>query len=409
MDIATAIGTTQTSASAVVSEAAGVMPSPVATSSSAPKASSSVAAPNPNAPGTSVAARVSNVSMPAVKPDLFRPPQPSSGLWISPDASPRHISDSRPPSVQEPTTSGIVASPGGDDSVPQAAVTAMNFPQNQAPPIPEQEPASTLSSETPRVSPFAQSSTKPSASPANQDRSASGRRSGESPSQVAAPENVTRPPQGIGEPQDGEQRRKEPGSVSDKPGPAQDKLGPGDTFRQAGAGALQSSETTTPRNVDDARSDTAEQTPELPPVIDPQPGTGVAPTAAARQISLNLAGSGSAGVAVQLRERAGRIEVAVRSGDSQLAKSLQSGLGDLVTRLENQGFKTQAWVPAAARQTATAPSSWESAPSQQQQGHSGTGNGNQQRQAQGDSNQRRQPRPSARFEDSMADEDARMK
>ena len=410
MDIATAAGATETSASAVVSEAAGVMPSPVATSSSAPKASSSVAAPNPNAPGTSVAARASNVSMPAVKPDLFRPPQPSSGLWISPDASARHISDSRPPSVQEPTTSEIVAGPDGDGPPPQVAATAVNVAWNPAPLGPEREPASTSSRATSGVSPLAESSTKLSASPANADRSASGRRSVESPSQAAAPENINRPPQSIREPQDGEQRRKEPGNVpADKLGPAQDKLGPGDALRQTSASALQSSETTTPRTVDDARSDTAQQPPELPPVIDPQPVTGVAPTAAARQISLNLAGSGSAGVAVQLRERAGRIEVAVRSGDPQLAKSLQSGLGDLVTRLENQGFKTQAWVPAAARQTAAAASSWESAPSQQQQEHSGTGNGNQQRQAQGDSNQRRQPRPSARFEDSMADEDARMK
>ncbi len=409
MDMATAAGATQPSASPAVSEATGVMPSPVAAGLSAPKASTAVTAPNPNAPGASVAARLSHLSMPAAKPELFRPAQPSSGIWISPDASPQHISDSRPLSVQELTTSGIVAGPGRDDSPPQAAVTAMNFPQNPAPPRPEQELASTSSAETFGVSPLAESSTKRSASPANQDRSASGRRSGESPSKAAATESVTRPPQSIREPGDGEQRRKEPGNVpADKLGPAQERPGPGDTFRLTGAG-LQSSATTTPRTVGDSRSDTAEQPPELPTVIDPQPGTGVTPTAAARQISLKLAGSGSAGVAVQLRERAGRIEVAVRSGDSQLAKSLQSGLGDLVTRLENQGFKTQAWVPAAARQTGTAASSWESAPSQQQQGHSSAGNGNQQRQPQGDSSQRRQPRPSAQFEERMKDEDARMK
>jgi hypothetical protein len=404
MDMSTAAGATQTSASAVVSEAAGAIPSPVAASLSSPK----VSAPNPNPPGASVAARVSHVSMPAAKPELFRPAQPPSGVWISPGASTQHISDSQPPSVEELTTSGIEASQDGDGSPPQAAVTAMNFPQNPAPPRPEPELASTSSVETSGVSPLAESSPKLSASPANEDRSASGRRSAESPSKAAAPENVTRPSQSIREPQDGEQRRKEPGNVAaDKPGPSQEKPGPGDAFRQTGAGALQARETTTARGADDARSDTAEQPPELPRVIDPQPGTGVVLTAPARQISLNLAGSGSAGVAVQLRERAGRIEVAVRSGDSQLAKSLQSGLGDLVTRLENQGFKTQAWVPAAARQTSTAASSWESAPSQQQQGHSSAGNGNQQRQ--GDSSQRRQPRPSARFEESMADEDARMK
>jgi hypothetical protein len=410
MNMPAAADATQTSKPAVVSEVAGAMPSAVATSSSAPKASTGVAAANPNAPGPSVAAGVSNASKPGAKPELFRPAPPSSGAWISPGASPRHLSDPRPPSVPEPATSGIVASPGGDGPPPQAAATAMNVPLDPAPLGPEQELASSAKPETSGVFPRAESSTKLSASPANEDRSANGRRSGESPSQGAAPENVTRPPQSIREPQDGEQRRKEPGNVAaDKLGRAPEKPGPGDTFRQTGPSALQSSEATTARNVDDAHSDTAEQTPELPTVVDPQPLTGVAPTAAARQISLKLAGSGSAGVAVQLRERAGRIEVAVRSGDPQLAKSLQSGLGDLVTRFENQGFKTQAWVPAAARQTATAPSSWESGPNQQQQEHSSGGNGNQQRQAEGDPNQRRQPRPSARFEESMADEDARMK
>ena len=410
MDMATAAGETQTSKSAVVSEAAGVTLSAVAKNSGAPKASAGVAAPNANAPGPSVATGVSNLSQPGAKPELFRPAQPSSGAWISPGASPRHLSDSRPPSVPEPATSGIVASPGGDGPPPQAAATAMNVPLEPAPLGPEQELAYSSKPETSGVSPRAESSTKLSASPANEDRSASGRRSGASPSRARAPENVTRPPQSIREPQDGEQRRKEPADVAaDKLGRAQEKPGPGDTFRQTGPSALQSSGATTAGSVDDAHSDPAEQTPELPTVVDPQPGTGVAPTATARQISLKLAGSGSAGVAVQLRERAGRIEVAVRSGDPQLAKSLQSGLGDLVTRFENQGFKTQAWVPAAARQTATAPSSWESGPNQQQQEHSSGGNGNQQRQAEGDPNQRRQPRPSARFEESMADEDARMK
>jgi hypothetical protein len=90
------------------------------------------------------------------------------------------------------------------------------------------------------------------------------------------------------------------------------------------------------------------------------------------------------------------------SGDSQLTKSLQSGLGDLITRLENQGFKTQAWVPASTRQAA--PSSQESAANQQPGGHSNGGSGNQQRQAQDNSNQRRQPRPPARFEEAMAEE-----
>ena len=72
-----------------------------------------------------------------------------------------------------------------------------------------------------------------------------------------------------------------------------------------------------------------------------------APTQAqpARQISLKLTGPGSAKVDVELSDRRGTVQVAVRTADRELAKTLQGDLGDLVGRLENKGYKTEAWIP----------------------------------------------------------------
>jgi hypothetical protein len=39
------------------------------------------------------------------------------------------------------------------------------------------------------------------------------------------------------------------------------------------------------------------------------------------------------------------MHVAVRTDDRELAKSLQSDLGDLVSRLDEKGYKTATWTP----------------------------------------------------------------
>ena len=125
----------------------------------------------------------------------------------------------------------------------------------------------------------------------------------------------------------------------------------------------------------------------------------------AREISLRLEGAGVPNVSVQLTERAGKIDVAVRSGDEQLNRSLQSGLGDLVSQLESHGFKTDAWTPGAARGAALVHSSSDTTPNQQQSGHSGPGNSKQEQHS--DSGSRRQRRTDAPFDKTLAEEDAR--
>jgi hypothetical protein len=87
------------------------------------------------------------------------------------------------------------------------------------------------------------------------------------------------------------------------------------------------------------------------PLTDP-PETGAThtvPSQPIREVSLRLAVATSTYVDVQLAERAGKVQVAVRTPDQDLAKSLQTNLGELVGRLEEKGFKTDVWTPIAAQ------------------------------------------------------------
>ena len=141
--------------------------------------------------------------------------------------------------------------------------------------------------------------------------------------------------------------------------------------------------------------------PEINTVSQPQP---------ARQISLKLTGADSAKVDVELTERAGKVLVAVRTPDRELAKSLQTDLGDLVGRLENKGFKTEAWVPTASRHTpAAAPEQSNSATSHGDPRQAGSGSGQRQgRQGQNGSNQRQQARWMEHVEETLSAQETRM-
>jgi len=390
---------------------------PSASSSSATVPSAAPTWSNASAPDTSAVAHSATLSTLAASAALSRPAQLSSGIWISPGAA--HSSDSRALHVPDLTRPEIVFSPRQDYSTPESTATKPTTTSaiSGTPAVSTEAEAGLAGPSGLAASPIAplpESGTKLNESPAHEDEPAheEGRPLSESQSKAAPAQNASQLSQSVPEPQDAEPLRKgdvAPNEVASQA--AQRKPELDNEFRPSSDAAVQSIETITPPSAGDVRPDAVETPAELPRTTDLQPGIdSVTPTGTARQISLKLPGSGDANVAVQLTERAGRIEVAVRSGDAQLTKSLQSGLGDLVTRLENQGFKTQAWVPLAARQAATGISSWESGFSQQQQRErSNAWGGNQQRQGQGDSNQRRQPRPAVAFEENMADEDARIK
>ncbi len=126
-----------------------------------------------------------------------------------------------------------------------------------------------------------------------------------------------------------------------------------------------------------------------------------------RQISLNLSTDDSNRVNIGLTERAGKVLVAVRTSDHELAQSLQTDLGDLVGRLESKGFKTESWIPAAAHQAMPLQASNTTTGFGQSQ-HAGAGNGgSQQRQKQNGSPQRQKARWAAQLEKTVSSNQAR--
>jgi len=137
--------------------------------------------------------------------------------------------------------------------------------------------------------------------------------------------------------------------------------------------------------------------------------TGSQPQAA-RQISLKLTGEDATKVSVYVSERGGKVQIAVRSSDPELASSLRTDLSDLVGRLESRGFKTEAWVPTASRHTAAGaaeqPSSNNSSGHPRDSGSSA--NQRQGRPGQNGSNQRQQARWMAQLKETISKDETRI-
>jgi hypothetical protein len=127
-----------------------------------------------------------------------------------------------------------------------------------------------------------------------------------------------------------------------------------------------------------------------------------------RQISLKLSIDDSTRVSLDLIEKAGKVQVTVRTPDHELAKSLQADLGDLIGRLESKGFKTASWIPSTIHQAATPLQPTNLTGGFDQPQHSGAGqSGGQQRHQQNGSNQRQQARWTAQMEETLSADEVR--
>jgi len=146
--------------------------------------------------------------------------------------------------------------------------------------------------------------------------------------------------------------------------------------------------------------------PEKPPPATNPPEsetTSAVQTPAIREISFRLAAA-SANVDIQVVQRAGKVQVAVRTADPELANSLQTNLGELVGRLEDKGFRTEAWTPVTAQHGSGAVREPSNSPnSQSQSDHAGNQSGQRDpRQPQQESNQRQQGRWKTQLEETLA-------
>jgi hypothetical protein len=135
------------------------------------------------------------------------------------------------------------------------------------------------------------------------------------------------------------------------------------------------------------------------PAVSPEWNT-TTPPAPLREISFRLSAD-SSNVDVQVAQRAGRIQVSVRTGDPEVAKSLQSNLGELVGRLEAKGFRTETWTPATVQHGG--PAREPSGNRQSQPDGSSSGGGKQHPgQSQQESNQRRPGRSKIPWQEALA-------
>ena len=110
--------------------------------------------------------------------------------------------------------------------------------------------------------------------------------------------------------------------------------------------------TCVPSPVGNAPSNEVEQSVHVPSPEKPQPNSETNPPNRAqptRDITVKVEGSEMANADVRLSDRGGKIVVSVRSQSPELAQSLRADLGDLVGRLENQGYRSDAIIPGAGR------------------------------------------------------------
>lgn len=104
-----------------------------------------------------------------------------------------------------------------------------------------------------------------------------------------------------------------------------------------------------------------------------QPKPAAAPL---KDISFQVAQSGTQKVEVRVVQQSGELRIAVRTPDSDLAHGLQQGLSDLVGRLQENGFRTEAWRPGGytvqAAPAAESRSSQSSSQNRDSQSYSGS-------------------------------------
>jgi hypothetical protein len=162
-----------------------------------------------------------------------------------------------------------------------------------------------------------------------------------------------------------------------------------------------------PQAESSVRADTARMTEMRPP----QPATESAPAtnpnpAEAHTISLRFSDTEDQRVELRVTDRAGEVRVVVRTADPDVATPLRDNLGDLVHKLDQSGFRAEAWHPAQSAATDSQPQQGRS----QDQSLSGNPHGDRQQQQQNrDRREQEQERGrwSQEMEDSLASDSER--
>lgn len=82
-----------------------------------------------------------------------------------------------------------------------------------------------------------------------------------------------------------------------------------------------------------------------PQILEPQGEAAARASDSVREISLRLSNPEQGAVQVRLSERAGELQVTVRTPDTGLTRGLRDGLPDLMGRLQVNGYRAETWQP----------------------------------------------------------------
>lgn len=82
-----------------------------------------------------------------------------------------------------------------------------------------------------------------------------------------------------------------------------------------------------------------------PQLLEPQGDSVGRSGESVRSISLRLSNAEQGSVQVRLSERAGELQVSVRTPDAGLTRGLRDGLPDLMSRLQVNGYRAETWQP----------------------------------------------------------------
>ena len=117
-------------------------------------------------------------------------------------------------------------------------------------------------------------------------------------------------------------------------------------------------------------------------------------TAALKDISIQVSATGAETVQLRLVQQSGELHVAVRTGDVEMAHGLQQGLPDLVSKLQDNGYRAESWRPVEASTPGVATAAQtQTSSNHSHQGDAGTSSGwSQQQGGQRNRNQSDQPR-----------------
>lgn len=114
------------------------------------------------------------------------------------------------------------------------------------------------------------------------------------------------------------------------------------------------------------------------------------PTQPLKQLSIQV-GQEQQRVQVQMVERGGELQVAVRTANPDLAQGLRQGISDLVGQLQQNGFHADAWRPGASAGTTPAAAEKPQTEAGPQYNQSQSQSGSQQDRQQGNQNPSRRP------------------